>query len=506
MQKSKKKRGFSLIELLAVIIIIGIVIVIAFPVINGVVGTFKNNFYNNQENTLLFSGKDYFSDDSSRLPKTTGEVTIVSLRTLLEEGYTKEILDAEKQTCDSEQSVVEVTNVSKGEYNYTAKLVCDNYSTEGSYGDWSEWSTTIPTGSNIEIESQDFYNLQSATTFYTNWTDWTDVALNDNNIRQVEDIISNTETENQTVYQYRDQQWKWYNSGTSSYTSDYYLIDTNPQGYPNRDTNQCQTWYKYYYTSTTTSGENKWNYTQKTTCPASSAWTQYESYVSSNCAGKESRVLYCDSNWPTSGYCYYTNSSGRVARTLWRGYNHGGTSCLASDPSWSYTPSDLPSFVKGSQCEWASSNTVYNYYSTYTLNAPSSYPNQDSNQTAPACKYYNISAPAYYTTGDGYSSTQPVGYTNKDDSMTKYTSWSSWSTTNPTSYSYRTIVSKNQARTRNLIKSWSGNILANSLIKTDFDNYLLSSAYSFKSINELEQQPLYKYVKVKMYRYRTKIK
>ena len=244
----KKKHGFSLTELLAVIIVIGVVIVIAFPIINGVLLTVKNNFYQNQENSLLFSGKDYFTDDTNRLPRKLGETTIITLKSLINEGYTKEILDAEKKSCDIDESKVEVTSLSKGKYAYDVKLVCDNYNTEEAYGPWSEWQTTIPTGNNIEIETQELYNLQNATTFYTNWTNWNDVAIVDNGIRQIEDVIANTEVENRTVYQYQDQQWKWYTGGTS-YTSDYYL--SAPSGYPNRDNGQCQTWYKWYKVDTT---------------------------------------------------------------------------------------------------------------------------------------------------------------------------------------------------------------------------------------------------------------
>jgi type IV pilus assembly protein PilA len=561
-KKIRKRHGFSLTELLAVIIVIGIVIVIALPVINGVVGTVKTNFYQNQENSLLFSGKDYFTDANERLPRTLGETQDVTLKTLIDEGYTKSIVDAEKEVCDIDESKVEVTNLSKGEYGYTVRLVCNNYDTVLAYGPWSEWQTTMPTGQDIEIETEELYNIQNATTFYTNWTDWTDVAMNDDGIRNVEDVVTNTETENRTLYQYQDQQWKWYTGGTS-YASGYYLsapggyptIDSGqcqtwykwytggtsyasgyylsaPGGYPTRDTGQCTTWYEYYYTSI--AGTNKWNYTPKTSCPGNSYWA-FNSYdISSSCAGKESRTLYCD----TRNICWYDYSGSNgctvngvgtcTGKTMWRGYNHGAASCLSSAPSWSYVPSDLSAYiVSSSQCE--STYTQYNYSGSYTAGATGSYTTPDYNRSAQACKYYTntttyygsyaYTAPSGYPTQDwgqstsackyytntqvyygSYASTAPVGYPTKDAGQTQYTAFSAWDTAVPTAQTYRTINNKNQTRTRQQIKSWSGNLLTKAVTKSELE------ATMGKTLEQIELDPLNRYTKTTMYRYRIKLK
>jgi type IV pilus assembly protein PilA len=501
-KRIRKRHGFSLTELLAVIIVIGVIIIIALPVINGVVGTVKTNFYQNQENSLLFSGKDYFTDANERLPRTLGETQDVTLKTLIDEGYTKSIVDAEKEVCDIDESKVEVTNLSKGEYGYTVRLVCNNYDTVLVYGPWSEWQTTMPTGQDIEIETEELYNIQNATTFYTNWTTWTDVAMNDDGIRNVEDVVTNTETENRTLYQYQDQQWKWYTGGTS-YASGYHL--SAPGGYPTIDSGQCQTWYEYYYTST--AGENQWNWS--TTWESASSgwrWTQpggYSYYESEYCcAGKNSTGAWincsCSSSckaigWVASstGTCSVSGQTDRTVvsvqwTTIWRGYNTStSTVCQASNPG---------GYSQGSQCAWTW--TQYNYSGSYTAGATGAYTTPDYGRSASACKYYT-NTQVYY---GSYASTAPVGYPTKDAGQTQYTAFSAWDTAVPTAQTYRTINNKNQTRTRQQIKSWSGNLLTKAVTKSELE------ATMGKTLEQIELDPLNRYTKTTMYRYRIKLK
>ncbi|MDD4036625.1 MAG: prepilin-type N-terminal cleavage/methylation domain-containing protein, partial [Bacilli bacterium] len=59
--KFKNRKAFTLVEVIAVIIIIGILLVIAVPSFTRVVRTAELNYYWNQEKSILISGRSYFT-------------------------------------------------------------------------------------------------------------------------------------------------------------------------------------------------------------------------------------------------------------------------------------------------------------------------------------------------------------------------------------------------------------------------------------------------------------
>ena len=89
----KNKKGFTLIELIAVIIIIGLVALIAIPFFTRSFEDFKKNFYVNLSTTFLNGGKEFFSDNSRYLPRRYLYTQTVSLETLQNEHYLKSFKD-----------------------------------------------------------------------------------------------------------------------------------------------------------------------------------------------------------------------------------------------------------------------------------------------------------------------------------------------------------------------------------------------------------------------------
>ena len=138
-------KGFSLVELLAVIIIIGIVAIIVVPSVTQYIDNASNTAYESYERSMSDAAKsriiecqtDFSLNCNLRLPykmSGTGSETRMDLSTLISEGYIDSMKDPNSNDyCDSSQSYVKITleRENSGEYIYSACLVCGDYKTEG---------------------------------------------------------------------------------------------------------------------------------------------------------------------------------------------------------------------------------------------------------------------------------------------------------------------------------------------------------------------------------------
>ena len=120
-----KKSGFTLLELLATIIILGLLTTIVIGVILPLLNRGNDEYYKNQENMLVLAARDYFADNRSRLPKEIGETSTVTLKELIEGKYIDPIKDKEGVDCDLEKSTVVVQKITDKDYQYYVTLVCN---------------------------------------------------------------------------------------------------------------------------------------------------------------------------------------------------------------------------------------------------------------------------------------------------------------------------------------------------------------------------------------------
>ena len=120
-----KKTGFTLLELLATIIILGLLTTIVIGVILPLLNRGNDEYYKNQENMLVLAARDYFADHKSRLPKEIGETSTVTLKELIEGKYIDPIKDKEGVDCDFEKSTVVVQKITEKDYQYYVTLVCN---------------------------------------------------------------------------------------------------------------------------------------------------------------------------------------------------------------------------------------------------------------------------------------------------------------------------------------------------------------------------------------------
>lgn len=115
-----KRNGFTLVEVLAVIIILGIIGVIVMPAVTGSINDSKDELYNMQISNIIEAGKTWSADNINSLPTTTGEVKKVSLQELQENGYIDENITNPKtnKLFEPTTNCVSITYNGK-KYNYS---------------------------------------------------------------------------------------------------------------------------------------------------------------------------------------------------------------------------------------------------------------------------------------------------------------------------------------------------------------------------------------------------
>ncbi len=116
------KKGFTLVELIAVVVILGIILVIAVPRITDVINNAKINTFIKNEKMLLRATKNYLVSNNEKMPTEIGsaeEVTLIELQT-------EELIQPIKSPFNNNNcsGYVLVTNIGDNSYDYTPHLNC----------------------------------------------------------------------------------------------------------------------------------------------------------------------------------------------------------------------------------------------------------------------------------------------------------------------------------------------------------------------------------------------
>jgi prepilin-type N-terminal cleavage/methylation domain-containing protein len=123
---SKSNNGFTLVELLAVITIIGILMAVAIFAVSRFLDNARADQKKSQEKTLVMAAQNYLQENRGLLPKSIGETSNVSVNVLKENNYiTETIKNYNKQSC-MENSYVSIYKESATKYVYKAHLYCGN--------------------------------------------------------------------------------------------------------------------------------------------------------------------------------------------------------------------------------------------------------------------------------------------------------------------------------------------------------------------------------------------
>ena len=143
-KKLNNNKGFSLVEILAVIVILGIISTVGIVSVTRLVDSSRKHFYESQQNNLVLAARAYVEDHKEIQPKNIGEKEKISLKTLYDNNYLKDkIVDKNKIECYSEDkkddsgktiekgSYVNVVKTGKTDLTYKGFLYCSSCGENG---------------------------------------------------------------------------------------------------------------------------------------------------------------------------------------------------------------------------------------------------------------------------------------------------------------------------------------------------------------------------------------
>ena len=122
------KKGFTLVELLAVLTVLGIIALISFPIVTNQINNSKEKSYKNQVKTIINAANRWALANDDLLPyEDTGYDSItVYLNTLQSNGYLQSGTVIDPRTEDVMSGCVEITyDIEYNQHNYKYIKDCD---------------------------------------------------------------------------------------------------------------------------------------------------------------------------------------------------------------------------------------------------------------------------------------------------------------------------------------------------------------------------------------------
>ena len=130
-----KRKGFTLIEILAVIVILGIIAIIAVPIVSNYITDSRNKTYKAHETTMEEAAKSLTVEcidgkENCSLPSENNSGEIY-LSELIDKGFSEKLQNPKGDGyCSETLSYVRITNTGGSDYEYHSCLYCGNYVTE----------------------------------------------------------------------------------------------------------------------------------------------------------------------------------------------------------------------------------------------------------------------------------------------------------------------------------------------------------------------------------------
>ena len=119
------KKGFTLIEVLTVIVILAIILIIGVPQVLNAIESSKVSVYINNEKMLIKSTEVFLSKTFEEFPINNGETTEIIIDDLIQEGYLNDLRNPEDRT-ENCSGYILVTKINFNSYDYTPHVRCGN--------------------------------------------------------------------------------------------------------------------------------------------------------------------------------------------------------------------------------------------------------------------------------------------------------------------------------------------------------------------------------------------
>lgn len=131
----KNKKGFTLTEILATIVILGIILAIAVPSYNALSKKFEKEYYDKLDKSVLAAAKSYWKDNPDKRPKELLKSDHIMLDDLIKKKHIENV--TEYRSKKGLKGYIIIINVGNGKYDY--KTCIKNAQ------NWSSWDTSKET-------------------------------------------------------------------------------------------------------------------------------------------------------------------------------------------------------------------------------------------------------------------------------------------------------------------------------------------------------------------------
>ena len=120
----KNKKGFTLVELLAVVLLVALLMLIGIPAIMRYMKQGTRSYYRSLEKEMEVAGMDYMESYRTLLPRQIDHVSVVELEELVDNKYIDPVVDEKGNACTGQVAVKKQKN---NKYEYHSCLICGEY-------------------------------------------------------------------------------------------------------------------------------------------------------------------------------------------------------------------------------------------------------------------------------------------------------------------------------------------------------------------------------------------